>query len=424
MKLLTVDTLDEAREKIWNLVKNKNRKTETLALDEGQTRVLAEDIFAGEDIPGFDRSTVDGYAVVAADTAAAGDAIPVFLKQAGSVAMGKSASFSLRSGECAYVPTGGMIPPGADAVVMVEYAEVLSEGYPERYRERYRTGSCGSVAVYEPVASGAGVALKGEDAGKGDLLLRRGALIRPQEIGALAAAGFTSFKAFIPPALSIISTGDELVPPGNRPRPGEIRDVNTLALKALALKHGYNVVSVSVLPDDEGRLDAAVREALTVSDVVIIAGGSSQGEKDSTAKVINRVAKPGVFTHGLALKPGKPTILGWDDESQTLFAGLPGHPVAAIMVFHLLLGWLLDKLFCRVCPFTIPAKISCNIPGASGRTLCQPVTLHLENGVYFAEPVFGKSGMITTLTKASGFIIVDMNKEGLKKDEPVMVHLL
>jgi molybdopterin molybdotransferase len=200
--------------------------------------------------------------------------------------------------------------------------------------------------------------------------------------------------------------------------------VNTHALKALACKLGYNVVSSSVLGDDEERLYAAVAEASAVSGAVVISGGSSQGEKDSTARIINRAAKPGVFIHGLALKPGKPTILGWDGESQTLFAGLPGHPVAAVMVFHLLLGWLLDKFWDRQLPFAIPAKISCNVPGSPGRSLCQPVTLHLENGVYAATPVFGKSGMITTLTRASGFIIIDLNKEGLKKDEPVMVHLL
>jgi molybdopterin molybdotransferase len=308
-----------------------------------------------------------------------------------------------------------MIPPGADAVVMVEYTESFG----------------GNVAVSDSVAVGSGVALAGEDVRKGDLLLRRGTLIRPQEAGALAAVGVTSFKAFAPPKLKIISTGDEIVPPDSNPLPGEIRDVNTYALKALACKLGYNVVSARVLPDDDERLYAAVKEASAVSDVVVISGGSSQGEKDNTARVINRASRPGVFTHGLALKPGKPTILGWDGESQTLFAGLPGHPVAAVMVFHLLLGWLLDKFLCRRAPFAIPAKISCNVPGSPGRALCLPVTLHPEDDAfsagkcaYSAEPIFGKSGMITTLTRACGFIIIDLNKEGLKKDEPVMVHLL
>ena len=160
------------------------------------------------------------------------------------------------------------------------------------------------------------------------------------------------------------------------------------------------------------------------SDIVVISGGSSQGEKDLTAEIINRVAKPGVFTHGLALKPGKPTILGWDEGSHTLLSGLPGHPVAAMVVFELLLGWLHDRLFSLRPPFPIPARISSNLPGSPGRTVCQPVILQFINDAYLAEPVFGKSGMITTLTRADGYILIDMNKEGLKKDEFVMVHLL
>ena len=411
MKLLTVDTLDEAREKILSRAKSWTLKTEMISLEEATgtgAHVLAEDVYASSDIPGFRRSTVDGYAVVAADTAGAGEAIPVYLKQAGSVLMGKPAGFSIRSGECAYVPTGGMLPAGADAVVMEEYCE----------------NSGGSIAVYEAAAPGAGMAEAGEDLRKGELFLHRGKVIRPQEAGALAAAGITRFSVFAPLGLSLISTGDELVPPEREPGPGEIRDINTSALTALAMKRGYRMVSAQVLPDDEARLETALREAVASSDVVIISGGSSQGEKDRTAAVIDRVAKPGVFTHGLSLKPGKPTICGWDEESRTIFAGLPGHPVAAMMVFELLLGWLADKLFDKPSPFPLPARLSCNVPGSPGRTVCQPVILRAENAAYIAEPVFGKSGMITTLTRADGYILIDMNTEGLNKGEPVMVHLI
>ena len=414
MKLLTVDTLDEARAKLLTCVKNRPPKTETIALGEivnfGSVfpRILSEDIYAPADIPGFHRATVDGYAVVAADTAGAGEAVPVFLKQSGVVSMGKPADFSIKSGECAYVPTGGMLPPGADAMVMVEYCEAAG----------------GNIAVYEAVASGSGMALAGEDCKKGDLLLRRGALLRPQEAGALAAAGITKAPVFVPLGLTLISTGDELVAPDREPQPGEIRDVNTSVLKALAVKRGFRVISAGVVPDDEARLEAAIREALSASDVVVVSGGSSQGEKDMTANIIERLAKPGAFTHGLSLKPGKPTILGWDEQSQTLLAGLPGHPVAAMMVFELLLGWLADKMLGRPLPFPIPAVVSCNVPGSPGRMVIQPVILRLEGGSYTAEPVFGKSGMITTLTRADGYVIIDVNREGLNKGEPVLVHLL
>jgi molybdopterin molybdotransferase len=183
------------------------------------------------------------------------------------------------------------------------------------------------------------------------------------------------------------------------------------------------VVSCEIVRDNAAILETAIRKAITISDVVVISGGSSKGDRDNTASAINLAAKPGVFCHGLALKPGKPTILGWDEESQTLLVGLPGHPVAAMVVFELLLGWLHDKLFDRPPPFALPARISCNVPGSPGRTVCQPVILHLEGDSYLAEPVFGKSGMITTLTRADGYLMIDLNKEGLKKGEGVMVQL-
>jgi len=414
MKLLTVDTIDQAREKLMALAKLWPLRTETVPLNEAAGRILAEDVFASCDIPGFRRSAVDGYAVFAPDTAGAGESIPVFLKQTGAVTMGKPAEFSIRPGECAYVPTGGMLPGGADAVVMVEYAEALG----------------GNVAVYEAVAPGAGMIEAGEDVKKGSLFLGRLTRVRPQEAGALAAVGITSLTVFAPIRLSLISTGNELVPPEQEPRPGEIRDINSHALKALALKHGYQVVSAQVLPDDEAQLEKALVDAKASSDVALISGGSSQGEKDLSAAVINRAAKPGVFTHGLSLKPGKPTILGWDEESKTLFAGLPGHPVSAMVVFELLLGWLVGAMNSEQLiidrgqrEFPIPARVSCNVPGSPGKTVCQPVILHFDNGVYSAEPVFGKSGMITTLTRADGYIIIDLNKEGLKRDESVLVHL-
>jgi molybdopterin molybdotransferase len=420
VKLLTVDTIDEAREKILQKLKPYSPESEIISLEEAQNRILAADIFSPCDIPGFRRSIVDGYALLASDTAGAGETVPVFLKKAPSVAMGKAADFSIGSGEAAYVPTGGMLPAGADAVVMIEFCE--SAG--------------GSIAVYEPAAPGAGMVETGEDLRKGSPLLGKGARIRPQEAGLLAAAGITELPVFVPLKLCVISTGNELVPPEQVPGPGEIRDINTHIIKALALKRGYSIVSTELLPDDGDRLQAAIRKAMISSDVVVISGGSSQGEKDLTAEIINRTAKPGGFTHGLALKPGKPTILGWDEESRTLLAGLPGHPVAAIVVFDLLMGWLHDKLFSLRPSFPVPARISSNLPGSPGRMLCQPVMLKHYNATneagvtnefgvaYSAEPVFGKSGMITTMTRADGYIVIDMNKEGLKKDEFVLVHLL
>ena len=407
MKLLKVDTLCQAREKLWEKFATRVPKTEIISLNNTYNRILAEDIYTSCDIPAFRRATVDGYALLAADTAGAGEAIPVFLKQTDAVSMGKPAEFSIKAGECASVPTGGMLPGGADAVVMLEFCE----------------NAGGNVAVYEAVAPEAGVAEAGEDIRSGELLLRKGARLRPQEAGLLAATGITSPPVFSPLKLTLISTGDELVPPEQTPELGKIRDMNSSIIKTLARKRDYSVVSALLIPDDKERLKTAIKEALVSSDVIVISGGSSQGEKDITAAVINETAKPGAFTHGLALKPGKPTILGWDEESQTLLTGLPGHPVSAMIVFELLFGWLSENFFRLTPALPVPARISSNIPGSPGRTLCQPVILKLEGGTYSAEPVFGKSGMITTLTKADGYIIIDLKKEGLLKDEPVLVHL-
>ncbi|GHU50346.1 molybdopterin molybdenumtransferase MoeA [Spirochaetia bacterium] len=408
MKLLTVDTIETAREKLLDCIQSWQLPIKRLSPLESLGQILAEDLYSPSDIPAFHRSTVDGYAVAAADTAGAGESIPVFLTLIDRVEMGKSALVPVKPGECVYVPTGGMIPQGADAVVMIEYSESFAGN---------------SIAVYEAAAVGTGLVCVGEDLEQGSILLRRGARIRPQEAGALAAAGIIEVPVYEKLTLTLISIGDELVSPEQEPGAGQIRDINTSALYAMALESGYRVLAAQVLTDDEALLEQTVREAMAVSDVVAVSGGSSQGEKDATAAVLDRVANPGVFTHGLALKPGKPTILGYDDASKTILVGLPGHPVAAMMVFKLLLSPLLDTLSGQAPAFPVPARISCNIAGFPGRTTCQSVSLRLAGDGYIAEPIFGKSGMISTLTRADGYIIIDKNKEGLQKHESVWVYL-
>ncbi|MDR1251082.1 MAG: hypothetical protein LBK62_02840 [Treponema sp.] len=420
MKLLTVDTIEEARRKLLDCVKHWQVPVERLEVTRATGRVLAEDISAPLDIPGFRRSTVDGYAVIAADTAGAGESLPVFLRLAGTVEMGKAgfaeagvtgpapADFVICRGQCAAVPTGGMIPEGADAVVMAEYSEVFDAG---------------SVAVYEPAAVGSHVVQIGEDVRRGAPFLRRGARIRSPEAGALAAAGISEAPVYVPFPLTIISTGDELVAPTRVPGPGEVRDINTWALRALAEGSGYRIIASQTLKDDAATLEQAVREAMETSGVVVLSGGSSQGEKDMTARIFSRVSNPGVFCHGLAIKPGKPTILAYDEAAAVILAGLPGHPVSALMVFRTLLSWLSLTLTGRREPFPVPAKLSRNLAGSPGRALYQPVTLLPAGNGYLAEPLYGKSGMISTLTAADGYLIIDRNTEGLRKGADVWVHL-
>lgn len=408
MELLKVDGVEQAAAKLLECVAGRELAREDVPLEQALGRILCGDLHASGNIPAFCRSTVDGYAVVSGDTAAAGESMPVFLTLRGCVEMGRETGFSVKSGECAEVPTGGMLPDGADAVVMIEYCE--------------RFGSDG-VAVYQSAAHGENVVLAGDDALAGDLLLRRGRRLLPQDIGALAAAGITSVPVYAPLRLAIISTGDELVAPDKTPQTGQVRDINTYALKALAEKNGFAVVSAEVLSDDERELERAMRAAMAASDIVAVSGGSSQGKKDATRKIIDRVSNPGVFTHGIAVKPGKPTILGYDLESGTVLIGLPGHPVSAMMVFELLICRLMRELTgCARTP-AVPASITCNVAASPGKLTCWPAVLEPSGSGYAATPVFGKSGLITTMTRADGYFTIERNTEGLRAGETVMVHL-
>jgi len=262
-----------------------------------------------------------------------------------------------------------------------------------------------------------------EDVKENSLLLRKGKILLPQDIGALAAAGVTNVSTYSPLKLTILSTGDELVAPKDIPDLGQIRDINTYALAALAEKTGFTVVRTMVLSDDETVLEHELRQAMKISDIVAVSGGSSQGEKDKTRAVIDKVSTPGVSTHGMAIKPGKPTIIGYDEASSTLFVGLPGHPVSAMMVFQVLLGWLTNELTGTPIKHTIPASLSCNVASSPGRMTCFPVKLEWQGDRYIAEPLFGKSGLITTLTEAVGYFTMNRNSEGLQAGTTVLIHL-
>jgi len=279
------------------------------------------------------------------------------------------------------------------------------------------------MALSQSVAPGENVVQRGEDAAKGALLLPRGRRIGPAETGALAAAGVVRVPVYKPLRLAVLSTGDELVPPGQVPGPGQVRDINTHALVALARKNGFEVAHTAVLRDDEALLEAELRRAAHTCDIVAVSGGSSQGEKDATRAVIDRVASPGVFTHGLALKPGKPTILGVDDASRTLFAGLPGHPVSAMMVFELLFCRLWRRLTGTPEAPAIPAALAANVAASPGKLTSWPVRLEAGDTGYRARPIYGKSGLITTLAGADGYFTIPRNAEGLPAGSLVWVQL-
>lgn len=409
MRFLQVDTISGARERLLQEVGDNFLKMETVKLSEAYGKCLAEDICAEENIPDFRRATVDGYAVKASDTQGAGESVPVFLSVVDEISIGKPALREIKNGECAYVPTGGMIPDGADAMVMVEYTELFDKR---------------DAAVYSSVSAGNGVVQIGEDAKKGELLLSRGTVLHSAQTGVLASLGKHTVKVYAPWHITIISTGDELAEVGEEKGRCQVYDINTHALYALAKEQGMTVDKAFSVKDEDEKIEQALKDALLCSDIVVISGGSSQGKKDMTADIIDKIAEPGVWTHGLALKPGKPTIVGMDKPSGTLLIGLPGHPVAAIMVFQLLLVWLQKNLRGEKEAPGVPAVLSSNIPGAAGRAVCQTVKLEKEENGYRAIPVFGKSGLMHTLTQADGYVLVEADKEGICKGETVYVQLL
>ena len=405
MDLLKVDTIKEARNKLEARCAGLMPAAEEAGLSEAAGRVLAFDIFSKENIPPYRRSTMDGYAVRSKDLGAAGDMIPTMLKVTGEVLMGRdSGGLSVEPGCCVYVPTGGEVPAGADAVVMTEYCEPFGDGM---------------LAVSKAASPGENVVQVGEDVAEGGILLSKGRKLRPQDIGTLAAAGIVSVPVFVPWRVTVISTGDELVSPGETPGPGQIRDINSYTISARSAAEGFTVVRTLSLKDDAEAIAAALESAKADSDLAVISGGSSQGKKDMTAALIDSAADCGVLTHGIAAKPGKPTITGYDEASMTLFIGLPGHPAAALMVYEQLLISLWRGMTGRRQQRTAKAKVTANVPSAPGRRTFQLVKLCGDE----AEPVFARSGMISPMSAADGYFVMSENQEGIRAGDTVEVFL-
>ncbi len=410
MKLLSVDTVDKAKEILLSYCAQTLRGTEERTLSDAAGRILAADIISEENIPPYRRSVMDGYAVRSRDLAAAGEMIPSLLQIRGEVAAGTdSSSLKVETGGCIYVPTGGEVPEGADAVVMTEYCEQLGGGM---------------LAVSKSVSAGENIVQIGEDISQGSIILKKGRKLRPQDIGVLAASGITSVPVFIPWKVSVISTGDELVGPREKPGPGQIRDINSYTIAARSAAEGFTVLRKIRVRDDREALSEVIKSSMFDSDVVIMSGGSSQGKKDFSAELIAGHADCGVLTHGIAARPGKPTITGFDRRSGTLFIGLPGHPAAALMVFeqilislwHILTGCEEDRV--------LRAEITANVPSAPGRKTFQLIRLKEEgSGLPRAVPIFARSGMISPMSAADGYFVMSENQEGVRPGDVVDVHL-
>lgn len=378
---------------------------EQVSYNEAAGRVLAEDVYAEEYVPDFDRSTVDGYACRAADTFGCSDAIPAILNIAGEVLMGQSADLKLGRDECVYVPTGGAIPAGADCAVMIEYTEDYGDG---------------TVGILKPGAPGMNLIFRGDDVTPGKVILKAGRVLTPQDIGALAAVGKTTVSVISKIRVGVISTGDELVPPELKPGPGQVRDVNTPLLMSMLKSFGADPVEYGIVVDDEVLLREKIRTAAAECDAVILSGGSSVGVKDAACRIIEEMGD--LLLHGIAIKPGKPTILGKAGNKPLI--GLPGHPVAACMVARLFVLPLLGRLM-GICQeqYTVSAELTESIGANHGRAQVNACVLSRENGRLMASPIRSKAGLITQLAGADGFFIIERDCEGLPKGAAVQVYL-
>ena len=380
-------------------------QVEMLPLSAVMGRTLAEDITAEEYVPDFNRSTVDGYAVCSRDTFGCTDAIPAILTLQGEVLMGQGADMALQADSCIAVPTGGAVPEGADAVVMIEFTEDYGDG---------------TIGVLKSVAPGQYMIFRGDDVYPGKPILVKGRVLSSQDIGALAAIGRTWVPVVKKLTIGVISTGDELVPPEQLPGPGQVRDVNSPMLEAMLGAYGVRVINYGIVIDDEDLLREKVEKAAEECDAVLLSGGSSVGVKDAACRIIESMGK--LLLHGIAIKPGKPTILG--KAGRKPLVGLPGHPVAAYFITKLFVLPLLSKLMGRKqAAYTTTAKITENISANHGRAQYHCCRLERKEGELYAYPIRGKSGLITTLAGADGYFCIDRDCEGLPKFAQIQVTI-
>ncbi|MFA4829266.1 MAG: gephyrin-like molybdotransferase Glp [Thermodesulfovibrionales bacterium] len=390
-----------------------------IKIEDFYQRILARDICSPEDLPQFARSTVDGFAVDSSDTFGATEGLPSYLNVAGEILMGEEPSFEIKKGTAAKIATGGMLPKGADAVMMIEHVQQV-----DKKSLRLETEM---IEVMKPAAPGENVIQAGEDVRKGDLILKKGHRLRPQDAGALAGIGITEIFVYEKPVVSIISTGDEIVPADSRLKPGQVRDINSFNLAGLIAEAGGNPAKQGIFSDEYAVIRSIVEKSLGDSSMVLISGGSSVGTKDMTAKIINDVGKPGTLFHGVSIKPGKPMI-GGIVNNKPIF-GLPGHPAAITVCFEQFIGPVLTKLTglsenkFRGRKSAVTAKMAKNVASSSGREDHIRVALEERGSEIWANPILGKSGLITTLVKADGIVVIPLRKLGIEQGEVVEVRL-
>jgi molybdopterin molybdotransferase len=423
-EFLTLLPPDEARALLLSHLSGPIIDSETIDVVSSLGRVLAEDVVAPHPLPEFQRTTVDGYAVRASDTFGASDSMPAYLKLVGEVPMGEAPAFEIALGQCALIHTGGMVPLGADAVVMLEYAQSAQEN---------------EIEIFRAVAGSENVLGIGEDVIQGQIVQAKGSLMRPAEIGGLIALGILKVKVVRKIIVGLISTGDEVIHPSKSPVPGQVRDVNSYTLAALVEQSGGIARAYGIVPDTFDVLIAKAVNALSECDMVLITAGSSASTRDMTADVIRSLGEPGVLVHGINIRPGKPTILGVCNGQAVI--GLPGNPVSALINGYLFVIPVIETLLGMLPKpkATLLARLTVNLPSQAGREDWWPVRLLRPEPIpagadstsfpegkveYQADPIFGKSNLIFTLASAAGLLRIPPDATGLSAGEMVEVMLI
>ena len=410
-EFLTLLPPDDARALLLSsLAPSRLSASESVETGTALGRVTAEDVTAPHPLPAFPRSTVDGYAVRARDTFGASESLPGYLALAGEVPMGAAPTLTVQPAQCALIHTGGMLPPGANAVIMLEYTQAARPT---------------EIEIQRAVAEGENVIRTGEDVAENQLVIPRGVRLRPAEIGGLMALGLLELRVVEKPIIGILSSGDEVVEPQQTPRPGQVRDVNSHTLAALIRQAGGAARQYGIVPDDFEALKTRAAQALLECDAVIITAGSSASIRDMTADVIASLGSPGVLVHGINTRPGKPTILGVCNGKAVI--GLPGNPVSALVNGSLFVVPLIEKLLGlrEGAPrASVRARLMVNLASQAGREDWQPVRLVSGPSGWQAEPVFGKSNLIFSLAAADGLIKIHPDANGLAAGEMVDVFLM
>jgi molybdopterin molybdotransferase len=385
---------------------------ETVPLYDALGRVLSGDVASPEDLPGFFRSAMDGYAVRSRDTFGASESLPALLEVAGEVHMGRSPEGAVTPGRAVRISTGGMLPDGADGVVMVEYCHLLDEKTLEVSR---------SISPLENVIQ------PGDDYRRGAAVLPRGSVLRPQDVGLMAGLGIPRLRVYRKPVVAVLSTGDEIVPLDASPGPGQVRDINRYTLQAFCRRMGAEAVFMGHCPDDFDALRKAAAGAVGTAHTLWISGGSSVGARDLTLKVFETLPDFELLVHGISISPGKPTIIGRCGRMPLI--GLPGHVASALVVAEVFLARLIRRLAGRVDEAAwerheVTATLARNIESAGGREDYVRVRLSRGPDGLVADPVFGKSGLISILVESHGLVKIDMNTEGLYQGQRVKVWVL